>query len=155
MSDDPKHKANEEIQNLKKESRANEILRKGVGPLVLLIAAVQLWSIYSGAEENRKESERYKVIADQAKALAAEAQKTTECQAKYNKALVENLRLRSEASVRVNSATQKLILTFADLPDPSASDVATTLRAFKIFKKEIVSAERARARYPLLPYPDC
>lgn len=86
-----------------------------------------------------------------------------ECQAQYNLAFTEQLRIRSNLAVASDQAQSALLLGVSRLVAQPASDnpkiqsarAAEFRQLFTTFDEAVVKAEKSRQETPLPPIPDC
>jgi hypothetical protein len=131
--------------------------------LIVAVLLVSLFSAYFYLTQSSNNAERAKInraLIERQDREAAANNALRDCQARFNRTFVENLRLRTYATQRGAELTDELILAVgrgfkARTPEQAAVARDYTADLFATYARRSKALKAEQAASPLLPYPDC
>jgi hypothetical protein len=132
-----------------------DLLDRVLGPLVLLISLAVGFMYWQQGEESHDAAERDRAISEYNRAV-------TECQARFNQVVAEQVTIRGELSSAATAALQRVVQSVGKsiqnpptTPAAERREDAAFRRLFANYDRAVDRLERQRDRRPLPEFPDC
>lgn len=134
---------------------SRDLLDRVLGPLVLLISLAVALMYWQQGRTAHEAAERDRAISEYNRSV-------TDCQARFNQVVAEQVTIRGELSSEATAALQRVVQSVGkSIQDPPATPAEQRAvderfrRLFAGYDRAVERLERQRERRPLPEFPDC